>query len=224
LEYFDERKLGNIMKRLFQSIPVTGVAILLPAIGNSAVLRSGHLWILACIGVLASVLQPAYNPFMISSQKSDRWTGAQIIWSVYIVQFAAVLEAAYYRYPQSVRWDLISCAALLFAILGLSLRTWSVSTLGSLFTMHIDIQEDHAVISSGPYLFLRHPSYLGALVMCLALVVFIHAWFSLAAALVLLPIAFVRRIHYEEMMLKKGLGDEYSVYCQKTKKILPGIW
>jgi protein-S-isoprenylcysteine O-methyltransferase len=203
---------------------VSLLVVILPTAGNPAVLHSGHLWILTCMGILASLLQPAYNPFRISSQKRDRYTGAQIVWSVYITQVAAVLEAAYYRYPQSIRWDFTACAALVFAILGLVFRTWSVSTLGKFFTMHLDIQTNHTVIRSGPYRFLRHPSYLGALVMCLASITFLHAWFSLAAALVLLPIAFVRRVHYEEMMLKKGLGDEYSVYCQKTKKILPWIW
>jgi len=212
------------MKKLLKGIVVSALVILLPVIGNAAAFRLAHLWILTGIGILASMLQPSYNPFKIVAQTKDRWTGAQIIWSVYLTQLAAVIEAVYFRYPQSLQWNLISIAALFFALSGLVLRTRSVQTLGSLFTMHIDIRKNHTIISKGPYRFLRHPSYLGALVMYLMTITFLHSWFSLIAAIIILPIAFIRRIHYEEKLLLKRFGNEYSIYCRKTKKILPGIW
>ena len=52
--------------------------------------------------------------------------GAHIIWSVYLTQLAAIIEATYFRYPQSTRWDFIAVAALVFVALGLAIRTWSL--------------------------------------------------------------------------------------------------
>jgi len=212
------------MKKIIKGIIVTALVVLLPAIGNTCVFRCYHLWVLQGIGVLASVLQPDYNPFKISAQRKDKWTGAQIVWSVYLTQLAAIIEATYFRYPRSMQWDLIAIAALVCVTLGLALRTWSVRTLGSYFTMHIDIQKGHRIIAAGPYKYLRHPSYTGALIMYLMTITVLHSWFSLVAATIILPMAFARRIHYEEGLLRNRFGNEYKIYCRKTKKMLPRIW
>lgn len=210
--------------RMIQGVVIAVLVFVLPATGNMEILRAPHIAIVLIFGILASVLQPEYNPFTITAKPRDRGTGAQIIWSVYITQLTAVLEAAYLRYPQSVRWDAAAILALVAMILGLSLRTWAVFALGNLFTMHISVQQDHAVIRKGPYQFVRHPSYLGAFILYVSTAGFLHAWFSAAAAAVILPFAFLRRIHYEEELLKEELGEAYASYCAEVKRILPGIW
>ena len=213
-----------MLKKLAQGIIISLFAVILPVLGNSAILRAGHLWIIFILALLASVFQPGYNPFTITMKPRDRWTGAQIIWSVYLTQLAAILEATYLRYPSSVQWDVVAAVGLVAAVLGLAFRTWSVLTLGNLFTMHLDIQEDHSIIQKGPYRLVRHPSYLGAFVMYMSTVVFLHAWFSLIAAVLVLPAAFTRRIHYEEELLKGEFGDEYELYSRQVKRIIPWIW
>lgn len=213
-----------MLKKLAQGIIISLFAVILPVLGNSAILRAGHLWIIFILALLASVFQPGYNPFTITMKPRDRWTGAQIIWSVYLTQLAAILEATYLRYPSSVQWDVVAAVGLVAAVLGLAFRTWSVLTLGNLFTMHLDIQEDHSIVQKGPYRLVRHPSYLGAFVMYMSTVVFLHAWFSLIAAVLVLPAAFIRRIHYEEELLKGEFGDEYELYSRQVKRIIPWIW
>lgn len=213
-----------MIKRLFPGIIISTLVVVLPALGNTDILCAPHLWILILLGILASIFQPGYNPFTITFKPRDKWTGAQIIWSVYLTQMAAIMEASSLRYPVSVQWDLVAYIAVGTAILGLALRTWAVLTLGNLFTMHIDVQKGHSIVQKGPYRMVRHPSYLGAFIMYIATIVFLHAWFSLLAAALILPFAFLRRIHYEEELLKGELGMEYETYCQKVKKILPGIW
>ncbi len=211
-------------KRLIQGFVISIFVFILPALGNPQILRAPQISILLAFGVLASVLQPEYNPFTITAKPRDRGTGAQIIWSVYITQLAVILEAAYLRYPRSVQWDIVATLALVSMTLGLSLRTWAVFTLGHLFTMHISIRKDHSIIRKGPYRLVRHPSYLGAFILYISTAAFLHAWFSVVAAMVILPFAFLRRIHYEEELLKEELGEEYEAYRSEVKKILPGIW
>lgn len=213
-----------MIKRLILGIVISFLVVILPVLGKTEILRAPHMWILILLGILASIFQPSYNPFTITAKPKDKGTGAQIIWSVYLTQLAAILEATYLRYPHSVQWDLTASIAIGAAVLGLALRTWAVLTLGSLFTMHIDIQKDHSIVTKGPFRIVRHPSYLGAFIMYVATIIFLHAWFSLIVAALVLPFAFLRRIHYEEELLEGFFWEEYEAYRRRVKRFLPGIW
>jgi len=202
-------KIKNIISKTIRGLVIIALVIIAPALGNLSILMTWHVIILVIFGISASMLQPDYNPFTIILSSKDRGTGAQIIWSVYITQFLTILESSYLRYPESVKWDLISIAGITGMIFGLLLRTWAVYSLGKRFTMHISIQKDHSLVTSGPYRFCKHPSYLGAFIMYMSTIVFFHAWYSLFAAAVILPSAFIRRIISEETMLKEKFGNEY---------------
>ena len=212
------------MRRLVLGAVMASLIVILPALGNTPVLGAAHLWILLVIAMLASVLQPHYNPFGIVFSSGDRGTGAQIIWSVYLVQLAASLEATYLRCPQSIVWDAAAYLAVIGCMIGLSIRTWAVVTLGKFFTMHISIAESQVVVSHGPYALVRHPSYLGALILSLSAALFLHAWYAVIAALLILPLAFLRRIHLEEKRLLDALGEDYEAYRRRTKKIIPYLF
>jgi protein-S-isoprenylcysteine O-methyltransferase len=212
------------MQRLVLGAVMASLIVILPALGNMLVLGAAHLWILLVIAMLASVLQPDYNPFGIVFSSGDRGTGAQIIWSIYLVQLAAILEATYLRCPQSIVWDTAAYLSLIGCMIGLFIRTWAVVTLGKFFTMHISISENHVVVSHGPYALVRHPSYLGALILSLSAVILLHAWYAVIAAMLILPFAFLRRIHFEEERLLDALGDDYEAYRRRTKKIIPYIF
>lgn len=213
-----------MIKRLISAIIITSAVVILPVLGNSEMIRSLHLWVLVIFGVLASILQPAYNPFTITFKPKDKGTGAQIIWSVYITQLAIIIESAYFRYPASVKWDAFSIAGVLLMACGLSLRTWAVLILGNLFTMHIDIQKKHTVITHGPYRIVRHPSYLGAYILYCSTAIFFHAWISAITTALILLMAFIRRIQYEENMLVNELGEDYITYSTKLKRLIPWFW
>ena len=109
-------------------------------------------------------------------------------------------------------------------IAGLLIRTWAVLTLGDLFTMHISVRENHSIIRSGPYAFVRHPSYLGAFIVFVSTAVLLHAWFSAALTAAVLALAFARRIRREEEVLGKEFGDDYESYRRQVAMILPGVW
>ena len=82
------------------------------------------------------------------------------------------------------------------------------------------VQEDQDVIRDGPYRFVRHPSYTGAYLTYCGTALFLHAWYSAAAAALLLPLAFHRRIHHEEKHLSQHL-DGYGAYQREVPALLP---
>jgi protein-S-isoprenylcysteine O-methyltransferase len=213
-----------MIKKAVKGAIVSSLIIFLPVLGNPQILGYTHLWILFCLGIMASIFQPDYGVVKKDSKTRDRGTELQIMWSVFVTQLLIILEATYIRFPDSVGWDALTAVALLAMTVGLGLRTWSVYTLGRHFTMHLEIQEGHKVIRTGPYRFFRHPSYVGAFITYVATPVFLHAWYSLIPTVVILTIAWIRRIHYEEKMLLEELGEEYKAYCRTVKRAIPGIW
>lgn len=215
-----------MLKKSIKAFIVCGTIVIVPSVGNPSMLNAPHLWALVVIGFLSSVLQPDYRVVgdKDKAKQKDGGTELQIIWSVFLTQMAAVLEAAYLRYPQSVDWDYLCTAALVAMGLGLALRTWSIHILGQFFTMHLATHKGHYVIRHGPYRFVRHPSYVGAFFVYMGTSVLLHSWYSFAVAAVLLPIAWVRRISFEERMLREELGEEYRAYARDVKRAIPGIW
>jgi protein-S-isoprenylcysteine O-methyltransferase Ste14 len=107
---------------------------------------------------------------------------------------------------------------------GIALRVWSVLTLGRSFQRVVTVADDQAVVSSGPYRFVRHPSYTGVLLGFLGVGVLIANWGSVVALAVLPTIGYVRRIRVEEEALRGSLGDDYAVYARGKARLVPGIW
>jgi protein-S-isoprenylcysteine O-methyltransferase len=107
---------------------------------------------------------------------------------------------------------------------GMALRTWSIVTLGRLFTFAVVIQAGHRVVASGPYRLLRHPSYAGGLIGFLGAGIALDSWLSMLT-LVLIPLlAVLVRIRVEEAALAHGLGPDYPLYASRTRRLIPGIW
>ena len=213
-----------MIKKTIKSIAVFLAVVVVPVLGNTAMLRSPHIWVLFALGFLTSIFQPEYHVVGNESKARDNGTELQIIWSVFITQLFTVIEAAYFRYPESVKWDLASTIALPIMVTGLIIRVWAVKTLGRYFTMHLAIQSDHKIIRTGPYSYFRHPSYVGAFLTFALTPVFLHSLYSLLACSVILPFAWIRRIYYEEKMLLEKFGVEYESYSKTVKRAIPGLW
>ena len=119
---------------------------------------------------------------------------------------------------------MVTTVALVVMVAGLSLRIWAVHTLGRFFTWFITVYEDHQVIRSGPFRFVRHPAYSGALFLFVATLIFLHAWVGAALSLVLQLFAYLRRIRYEEAMMIQRMGDRYVAYTHEVKALVPLLW
>jgi protein-S-isoprenylcysteine O-methyltransferase Ste14 len=114
--------------------------------------------------------------------------------------------------------------ALVLMVVGLAIRASAILSLGRFFTVNVAIQGDHRVVREGPFRFVRHPSYLGALLCMLGVGVAFGNWLSLAAATIPYTVAILRRIEVEEKALVAALGDAYREYARSTRRLLPGIY
>jgi protein-S-isoprenylcysteine O-methyltransferase len=213
-----------MIRKLLTALLVAAAFYLLPAVLNPSALRHPQLWILIAVAVAISIFQPAYKPIDGSAPLHDRGTAAQIVWSVYLTQLAGIIEAIYFRYPESFRWNTVTTVALVGMLAGLGLRVWAVLTLGRFFTWFITVYEDHQVVRSGPFRFIRHPAYCGAWLLFVATMLFLHAWVGAVLSLVFQLFAYVRRIRYEEAMMIERLGESYKAYTREVNALVPLLW
>jgi protein-S-isoprenylcysteine O-methyltransferase Ste14 len=103
-------------------------------------------------------------------------------------------------------------------------RWTAILTLGKSFSSNVAIQESQTIQRAGLYRIVRHPSYLGMLIIFLAIGVHSRNWLALAVVLVPTTAALLYRIHVEEIELHDAFGAEYAEYSQSTKRLIPGIY
>jgi protein-S-isoprenylcysteine O-methyltransferase Ste14 len=119
---------------------------------------------------------------------------------------------------EALRWAGVALYAL-----GAALRLWPVVALGDRFSGLVAIQRGHELLTSGPYAYIRHPSYLGLMI---SLVGWAFAFRSgsglVIAALTLLPL--LARIDAEERLLQSEFGVDYDAYRARTWRMIPGLW
>ncbi|HEY1275555.1 MAG TPA: isoprenylcysteine carboxylmethyltransferase family protein [Thermoleophilaceae bacterium] len=132
---------------------------------------------------------------------------------------AAASVAPWARMPMGGR-----VAGLVVMWLGLALRVWAVAALGGAFRTTVEVDSDQAVVSTGPYRWIRHPAYAGLLLIAAGFGLAVGNWLSLAACLVLPLPALVWRIHVEEAELTRVLGDAYRSYKTGTARLIPRLW
>jgi protein-S-isoprenylcysteine O-methyltransferase Ste14 len=116
-------------------------------------------------------------------------------------------------------------AISLAMLAGVALRYWSMWVLGEFFTRTLAVFADQAVVSAGPYRWVRHPGYLAQIVV----VVSGSALFSLSLPLVgvvavSLLAAYSHRIRAEERMLVERFGEAYQRYRECTWRLVPFVY
>jgi protein-S-isoprenylcysteine O-methyltransferase Ste14 len=156
--------------------------------------------------------------------RSDRGTALLIIAATGLGVGLAFAAASTGRTAIPVsRWALLVVGLLLMWV-GIGIAIWAVRTLGRLYRPIVAIQEGHDVVASGPYRFIRHPMYAGALLVMLGFGIALGSWLSIALS-VLVPLpAYVRRIVVEERTLEENLGEPYRRYEEGKARLIPGLW
>ena len=115
-------------------------------------------------------------------------------------------------------------AGLIVTWLGLAVRVWAIAALGRAFRTTVEVDAEQAVVSSGPYRWVRHPSYTGLLLIVAGIGLAAGSWLA-PAVCALLPLpALLWRIEIEEAELVAVLGERYRVYQARTKRLIPGLW
>jgi protein-S-isoprenylcysteine O-methyltransferase Ste14 len=165
--------------------------------------------------------------------------------SVAAVAYLGLLLLSYWRKPPPLAerrdWRAVLATALAIDALGLSasqpvtrpdaavpavglmlagtlLAFWSAWYLGRSFSL---LPQARDLVTTGPYRFVRHPIYLGGLLITLG-----EVWLRFSPLVVALNVVFVAaqvvRLRYEEEILERTFPD-YAAYRARTSALIPGI-
>jgi protein-S-isoprenylcysteine O-methyltransferase Ste14 len=119
--------------------------------------------------------------------------------------------------------DALRWTGLAFLAAGAALRVWPMIELGSRFASVVALQEGHRLTTRGVYALVRHPSYVGILLMDVGFA----GVFRSTVAVLLLPMVFwmfSRRMDVEERFLLEEFGGEYRAYMARTARLLPLVY
>ena len=86
------------------------------------------------------------------------------------------------------------------------------------------IQDDHRVVTDGPYAVVRHPGYAGSIVALIGLGLATANLLSIVIFTAVGLLVFVRTIKVEEAALTAALGQPYVDYARDRARLVPGVW
>ncbi|MEI9902194.1 MAG: isoprenylcysteine carboxylmethyltransferase family protein [Hyphomicrobium sp.] len=89
--------------------------------------------------------------------------------------------------------------------------------------VRVQSERGHQVISTGPYAYVRHPMYAGAIFYFLGFALLLGSWWAVAIAAVIVVIFGFRAV-WEEETLKAEL-EGYAAYAERVRfRLIPGVW
>jgi len=132
-----------------------------------------------------------------------------------------------FQFPQAaIRWQRTSVFFIGIAVMlaGTAFRFYAMSVLGRSFTYYVAVHAEQTVVEVGPYRYIRHPSYTGALMIFLGMGLALGNWAGLLALLACIGIAYAYRISVEESALVAALGEPYRQYMRRTRRLVPFLF
>jgi protein-S-isoprenylcysteine O-methyltransferase Ste14 len=220
----------NIIRRLVQTVLTLffqGFVLFVSA----WTLRWMWAWILIALGLINLIINGIVLPPEVIEERGrkkenvKRWD--KILSTVNIIPLLGIyiLSGLDYRFHWSM--DLhagIHIGGIVISSLGSMLFTWSMIS-NKFFSTLVRIQDErgHEVAAGGPYKYVRHPGYVGYILMVLATPVALGTLYALSMSLIV-GILFIIRTALEDKTLYREL-EGYKEYSEKVKyKLMPFVW
>ncbi len=154
-------------------------------------------------------------------------------WDLVLLSLMGLLMIVEYMIASlDVRWGwspqlplALQMTGLLIAVFGQNfLLVWAmVSNAFFVATVRIQTDRQHTVASNGPYRYVRHPGYLGALLLHLGTPFMLNSLWALIPAVMTILVLIARTI-LEDKMLQAELPG-YVEYAERVRyRLLPGFW
>lgn len=122
-------------------------------------------------------------------------------------------------YPASAA---IAVLGALLTMLGVAFACWARYVLGRNWSSVVQVKQDHELIQSGPYRWVRHPIYTGLLLAFLGTAMAIGEWRGLVCVAIV-AVSFWFKLKLEERWMRDNFGVAYESYMQRTKALIPGL-
>ena len=140
----------------------------------------------------------------------------------FVAGFSAAFDlpaAAIHSHHTGVFWS-----GIVLMVIGIVFRQMAIRTLGRYFTFTVRVREAQPVVDFGPYKWIRHPSYTGAMLTITGIGLALTNGASLAILLLSSMVGYGYRISVEERALRETLGEPYAAYMRRTWRLIPFVF
>ena len=155
-----------------------------------------------------------------SSDKSSLW----LLYSLITVGYALSFSIGATKMGRIYYWNTFFAVGMALVVIGFVIRIHSILTLNQYFTYSVAKVENHKIIETGLYKFIRHPGYLGQLFIFFGISISISNWLSILLMLIPITIGYIYRIKVEERFMVEQMGENYLIYQERTKRLIPMIY
>ena len=142
---------------------------------------------------------------------------AAMIYFLWIPLFSLSIQTSY----------LLDVLGLILYAAGCLFMLWARRTLGKMWgistSQQVKLFDDHQIIQSGPYAFVRNPIYFGWAVAMFGLILLYPVWMVLLMFL-LSMVTFIGRAYREDAALAGRFGEAWTEYKKRTKFLVPFIY
>jgi protein-S-isoprenylcysteine O-methyltransferase len=121
-------------------------------------------------------------------------------------------------------WNTFFIIGMALFVIGLVIRIHAILTLRQFFTYSVAKVADHKIVETGLYKSIRHPGYLGQLIIFLGISISISNWLSILVMMIPVTLGYLNRMKVEEKFMIDQMGDEYPAYLKQTKRLIPKIY
>ena len=139
--------------------------------------------------------------------------GAEYLFSPGLFSFAYILY-----FPNWLRW-----LGVLALVGGITLLGLSHHHLGRSFHSLVVSKEEHVLVKTGPYRWIRHPIYTAYLMSYIGGGLVSSNWVLTIVPVSMYAILVGKRMSKEEEILQEQFGQDYSKYMERTGRLLPWI-
>jgi protein-S-isoprenylcysteine O-methyltransferase Ste14 len=155
------------------------------------------------------------------SEKEPEQKRIQIFTSIFVLA-VLIVSTLDYRFG----WSLVPTSVVILGDVLVALGFLVVSAVfreNSFASSTIQIATDQRVISTGPYAWVRHPMYSGALLLFVGVPLALGSWWCLLAVIPLIA-SLIARLRHEELYLLEKLPGYADYHRRVRNRLVPGVW
>ena len=180
----------------------------------------GFSYVYAFFEVFMNLRQRGKSVVTTSGDKGSLW----LLYILITIGYALSFSIGATKIGRMNHWDAFFAVGVVLTVIGLMIRIQSILTLKQYFTYSVAKVDDHKLIQTGLYKVIRHPGYLGQLIIFIGISISLSNWLSILAMTIPVVIGYGYRIKVEERFMRDQLGTDYLDYQKRTKRIIPMIY
>jgi protein-S-isoprenylcysteine O-methyltransferase len=161
------------------------------------------------------------NRALVPGTVRERWTLRLFFAAGILMITGSVME--FHVRDERLRWPsfVVGCA---LALGSFGLRRWAIASLGKYWSLHVEIRQDHPLVKSGPFRWMRHPTYLSMIMELMSGALILNAILTSVVVFPIFIAILIYRLRLEEAALIEKFGAAYEQYRREVPALIPCKW